>query len=74
MLVIIGGFVFRFGSYLLSFFFILNFFNFFNFLFFNNFTYFFLYFFLFSPFSSEPCGRQGLGAPAGCQDCASKVG
>ena len=35
--------------------------------------YFFFLFFYFSPFYSEPCGWQGLGAPAGCQACASEV-
>ena len=35
---------------------------------------FFLSFFLYSPFSSEPCGWQGLGALARCQACVSEVG
>ena len=36
----------------------------------------FIYFlsFFFSPFSSEPCDWQGLGAPAWCQVWASEVG
>ena len=34
----------------------------------------YLFFFLFHPFSSELCGRQVLGAPAGCQVCAAEVG
>ena len=29
---------------------------------------------LFSPFYSEPCGGQALGAPARCQGCATEVG
>ena len=29
---------------------------------------------IFSPFYSEPCGRNTLGAPATHQDCASEVG
>ena len=40
--------------------------------------YFILYYlllsFFFSPFYSEPCGWQALGAPARCQGCASEVG
>ena len=68
--------------WLLSSFFFLNYFlifnNFFKFfiliiLFFSYFIFFFLSF-SFSPFSSEPCGWQCLGAPAGCQACASEVG
>ena len=31
------------------------------------FIFLFLFLFLLSPFSSEPCGWQGLGAPTGCQ-------
>ena len=30
--------------------------------------------FFFSPYFSESCGWQALGAPAGCQACASEVG
>ena len=46
---------------------------------FNNFTFYFILFyfslsFYFSPFYSEPCGWQSLGAPAGPQGSASKVG
>ena len=42
---------------------------------FNNFILFSFFLpFFFSPFSSEPYGWQGLGAPAGCQACASEVG
>ena len=36
--------------------------------------YFFFHSFFFSPFSSKPCGWQGLRAPARCQPCASEVG
>ena len=50
--IIIGGFVYWFGCSPLS---LLLFF------YFNN--YFLFIFFFFSPFSSEPCGCQGLGAP-----------
>ena len=43
---------------------------------FNNFFIYFILFFLsfYSPISSEPCGWQGLGAPAECQAWASEVG
>ena len=82
-LVVIGRFVFWFGCSLLSLFLFLNYFL--IFFMFNNYFFFFLlitlfyfiYFFLsffFSPFSSERCGWQGLGAPAGCQASASEVG
>ena len=89
VLVIIGGFVFWFGGSLLSFFLLfyyLNFFIFNNFFYFNNFLFFsfFLFSFLpssfplflsfFSPFYSEPCGWQDLGALARHQSCASEVG
>ena len=76
----ISGFVFWFGCSLLSFFFF-NFFFIFIFLIIKNFfiliTLFFLlysFFLFFSPFSSELCGWQSLGAPATCQDWASEVG
>ena len=66
MLVIIGGFVYWFGW--LSIFFLSYFFITFLFLiifFFILITFFFLFFF--PPFSSELCGKQGLGAAARCQ-------
>ena len=75
-LIITGGFVFWFGCSLLSFFLFFYYFSIFLFLiiifYFNNFILFFAFFL--SSFSSEVCGSQGLGALAGCQDCASEVG
>ena len=35
---------------------------------------FYFFSFFFSPFFSEPCGWQGLGAPAWCQAWASEMG
>ena len=66
---------------LVALFFLSSFYDFLMFLFliiffyFNNFILlYFSSFPFFSPFSSEPCGWQGLGAPARCQACTSEVG
>ena len=69
--------------WLLYSFFLLSFLHYFLIFFiFNNFLFFILitlflfillFPFVFSSFSSEPCGWQGLGAPAGCQACASEA-
>ena len=48
--------------------------NYFIIFYFNNFILFIYYYFLFSPFSSEPCGWQGLDALVGGQAWASEVG
>ena len=71
VLVIIGGFVYWFGSpllFLLLFYFtILLFFILIILLYFLRYFIILLSFFFFSPFSSEPCGWQGLGDLAWCQ-------
>ena len=72
MLVVIGGFVYWFGCSLLFYYFLILIIYFFI-LYFNNFS--FLFFLsLSSPFSSELCGWQDLGAPAEYQAWALDVG
>ena len=61
-------------SFFLSYYFLILFiFNNF-FLFFNNYYFFFFHSFFFSPFSSEPCGRQDLDVLVGFQACVFEVG
>ena len=70
VLVIIRGFVYRFGCSLLFFiFYIFYFFLLFIFL-----ILLLLFFSFFSSFSSEPCGWQDLGCVAGYQASAYKAG
>ena len=69
--------VFLFSFLLLKkFFFLISIFYFNNFILFYFILFYFMFFFLsfFSPFCSETCGGQALGAPARHQGCATEMG